>query len=632
MDNEENRSRSESFTSRSTLKVKDETKIVLSKSDESILDKEDDLQSASSPGSSEAGTLKKPKKFRPKKFIQKRLGISGKGSKSSEELSPTLADNKDQESSLEKSASFRSEKSVLKSPKFNFVRKIRGKKSNKFSPGQDESSEVSDSNITLTKIENISSSAEEVEQSQKSDISSSDMEKNFSGFSEKLYDIKEDNLVKEKELTQSTSLLQQQQEPVTLESKKVQLKITISGKKIERVDKASSHTSTSSETTTMKMNESITLPRLLSSINNPERDRSIDLSQQNEENPITKEGKTSGNLPLTFAAVVREEEVNTTSTKGGPGTKEIEKYLVLTSSLNSIISAAKELDELNQKPTFDTDLNFIKLDKIEDAQTTRDELTAVDYEKEFEKIVNSEQLEKVLEEETEVEEKVELRIVEEIETLKPSDEIEKEQTKQKIEEKVKSPIDEAFTNFLQEQIHSEIVSSTPVNMETRDKSLIPVDRKKIVGSDENLSPNRVEVKFEVGTPVRPQRTSPAASTSIAPIAFVESLENSPDIDSNDDVFHSPKSDRSSRSDSFRRKIPYIPELSNYTPDEQELLRSSVFANVSDSLPPDSSIFPIFDDSAVRENYVEFQFNAILFYISLHSIYSFNDNSNYETLN
>ena len=139
------------------------------------------------------------------------------------------------------------------------------------------------------------------------------------------------------------------------------------------------------------------------------------------------------------------------------------------------------------------------------------------------------------------------------------------------------------------------------------KSKIPVSTKKSVHTQEGhqsnfSSPTDVpEIKFEVGNPVRPLRIT-QGSNNFTPI-----IVSSPD--SMEEIFHSPKSDGSSMMSeklnlSTRRKIAYIPQMTIYTHEEQELLRSNIIANNSDSfdipsMPLDSSIFPRFDDYSVR---------------------------------
>jgi hypothetical protein len=116
-----------------------------------------------------------------------------------------------------------------------------------------------------------------------------------------------------------------------------------------------------------------------------------------------------------------------------------------------------------------------------------------------------------------------------------------------------------------------------------------------------------EIVFEVGTPVRPLRTSPAStSIALAPLAAPET----PSVDliqpeSLDESFHSPKSEKSFPLEATRRRIAYVPQLTIYTAEEQELLKSNFQANASESfdlssMPPDSSMFPVFDDSVVRK--------------------------------
>ncbi|CAO1315392.1 unnamed protein product [Diamesa tonsa] len=105
-----------------------------------------------------------------------------------------------------------------------------------------------------------------------------------------------------------------------------------------------------------------------------------------------------------------------------------------------------------------------------------------------------------------------------------------------------------------------------------------------------------EIKFDIGTPVRPLRTS---SSGVIPSPSIDSAAG----DSIDQVFYSPTSDISDPSEkpeenSRRKIVPFVPQLTIYTPEEQELLRKNVEANI-DSLSSqmqDSSLYPNFDDT------------------------------------
>ena len=163
-------------------------------------------------------------------------------------------------------------------------------------------------------------------------------------------------------------------------------------------------------------------------------------------------------------------------------------------------------------------------------------------------------------------------------------------------------------------------------MKKQKQSKIPIDQKRLSASFDaltttttvhtqeaktpyhvNLSPSSSEespklapeqIKFEVGTPVK-NFPSPTGSTAVlAPLLIQDTLNSH---ESSDEVFHSPKSEQSLQSESItRRKIEFVPQLTIYTPEEQELLKSNFAAN-ADSFDlsltqPDSSVFPIFDNS------------------------------------
>lgn len=579
--------RSDSFGSTSKVQFEDNDggKQKLSLSEGSIA--EDKATYTTSPEQSESGTLKKPKRFRPKKFIQKRLKLRPKDSKSSDEIN--RADSEISEDSIRKSYSFSSDRgSEPTSPRlqrFSFMRKITGsgRKSYKFNSGEPSTSsqETQDSTITLTKVEHIPSSGED----QKSEVSSDGevhiAHRSFTP-SDKFFEIKEQK--EENVLIEETTTVRQ----TTLERKKQELKITISGKKVERVvGKASPSSPQQEPMTAREQLENILLPAFAKS--------SRELSMERDE-PISGSGDiaTAATFPLTFAAVLREQPSSDKSKSASGSTRELEKYLVLTSSLNSIISAAKELDEqtTNKRISFQ---ELIGTSKIEDFDNNvQHELLRSESSPPAVESPDSETRDRVIEEIAS--ESNEVNVEEKFAQLVDSTGSEDEQEQPK-------SLSEAFTSFLKDQIHDEpeIYSSTP-NKSTMSSTSDEGEKTPVESSPVQLM--RSEIKFELGTPVRPQRTSPASSSlGIAPIATVDELDISHDpiaviaaFTDDDETFHSPMSDRSDKSlQSMRRKIRYVPELSNYSNEEQELLKSNLCANSTDSLP-DSSLYPQFDDT------------------------------------
>lgn len=585
--------RSDSFGSTSKVQFEDNDggKQKLSLSEGSIA--EDKATYTTSPEQSESGTLKKPKRFRPKKFIQKRLKLRPKDSKSSDEIN--RADSEISEDSIRKSFSFSSDRgSEPTSPRlqrFSFMSKITrsGRKSYKFNSSEPSTSsqETQDSTITLTKVEHIPSSGED----QKSEVSSDGevhiAHRSFTP-SDKFFEIKEQK--EENVLIEETTTVRQ----TTLERKKQELKITISGKKVERVvGKASPSSPQQERMTAREQLENILLPAFAKS--------SRELSMERDK-PISGSGEvaTAAAFPLTFAAVLREQPSSDKSKSASGSTRELEKYLVLTSSLNSIISAAKELDEqtTNKRISFQ---ELIGTSKIEDFDNNvQHELLRSESSPPGVESPDSETRDRVIEEIAS--ESNEVNVEEKFAQLVDSTGSEDEQDQPK-------SLSEAFTSFLKDQIHDEpeIYSSTPnkskMSSTTSDEEggKTPVESSPV---DEPVQLMRSEIKFELGTPVRPQRTSPASSSlGIAPIATVDELDISSDpiavvdaVADDDETFHSPMSDRSDKSlQSIRRKIRYVPELSNYSNEEQELLKSNLCANSTDSLP-DSSLYPQFDDT------------------------------------
>jgi hypothetical protein len=378
--------------------------------------------------------------------------------------------------------------------------------------------------------------------------------------------------------------------PVSTENKKVQLMITISGKKVENlntsanneskvntvesgVDRASHAHRTDiilpSTSTTVRVSS---MREDFSNVIVPRKN-----SNTSEKNVVFADDQTKSISSNTFSPLVplstsKEKDQSPASDENiltKENNTEIEKYLILTSNLNSIISAAKDLEAVEQ--VFPKNLPELKI-----------------YE--------------------DVKPKVESKIVameNKAEMKKSKIPINKRRSVPDIEKSL--PMHEKLSP---QTVHTQ-EARQPYHLSLSSSSLSSADETKPISTELNTG----TIKFEVGTPVRPLRiiSSNASSNIISPIIVTENdLSNDvpKQTESVEDVFHSPKSEASIQNDrressSTRRKIAYIPQLTIYTPEEQELLKSNILAN-SDSLevssiPPDSSIFPTFDDSLVRDN-------------------------------
>lgn len=226
----ESKRRSGSFGSRKAVQASKEEARKLSLSEGSIAEKGSNASNIS-PGSSEAGTLKKPRKFKPRKFLAKRFK-----SKKSDDQEQNTAESgtAEQETTKKTMAAKLSEK--LSSPKlqrFNFVKRFSGKKSYKVSPftgSLDDDGLVDETKSNLRKLESLSVSESSVLEDVKNEIGDNESEP-----STEIMKFEKESETLDVPATTSTS----SKETVTLESKKVQLKITISGKKVERVGAAS---------------------------------------------------------------------------------------------------------------------------------------------------------------------------------------------------------------------------------------------------------------------------------------------------------------------------------------------------------------------------------------------------------
>lgn len=645
MENESKR-RSGSFGSQKAAKESGDEARKLSLSEGSIVDKSSNV----SPGSSEAGTLKKPRKFKPRKFIAKRF----KSKKSSDEQDQNTAESgqSEQESSKKSVASKISEK--LNSPKlqrFNFVKRFSGKKSYKVSPMTGSLDDgIDESKLSLTKLESLSASESNIHKDVKTEVK--EIADNTSEPSTEIVSFEEVEQEQEKlQLDVPADIASSSKETVTLESKKVQLKITISGKKVEKrnLPPLNAGLVKASPTQTTQTRTDIILPSTSTQVRlSTSRDPFFTVPPPPPIENAKPINNHSANEPVTFATVVKEG-LSVQSAPSNSST-EVEKYLILTSSLNTIISAAKELDDLGKDYGGGRDFKFPQLPDLKIHEGTS--------ETEVENIPQAKKSDLNAAENV-------VQNISQPEIVSQKFDVAENQTENDSHE-IESPVGSKVTQTLEESEISKIsrilATSTPTTKELIDdeetiletstieesdemkkarKSKIPIDRKRLSTSSDgaekdviatvhtqeahkpyhlNLSSSSSEesrnntgaelktdeIKFVVGTPVRPQRTSPASSTlMLAPLALPETPDASRVDESIDEIFHSPKSEQSFPSESMRRKIAYVPQLTIYTAEEQELLKSNFQANAVDSfdlssLPADSSVFPVFDDSAVRE--------------------------------
>lgn len=579
----ESKRRSGSFGSQKTAPLSEEA-TRLSLSDGSIVDKE---SSGVSPESSEAGTLKKPRKFKPRKFLAKQFKRK-KSEKSKDEQDQNTAESEQETSRKASVVSKLSEK--LQSPKlqrFNLMKRFSGRKSYQVTPLTDDAADDetgTSSNMKKLRGLSVSDSSVKQEDAQSEELLAFE-DKDFSAVEEPAA-----------------------RETVTLESKKVQLKITISGKKVEKsgspspsaTDKASPNEAQLTSEPFLRRRTDIILPSSTTQLRlSANRDQFFSEMISHTDNASAEQAaKPISDLPPTsFAAVVKDGlSVQTTRAEGS---NEVEKYLVLTSSLNSIISAAKELDDLSSKVE---NLKFpesvdLKIREGQEESTT----TTTASEVKVETVERSEDIA----EGPEV-----VAFVPKLNTTNLSDALasstpiragdeEAEEEMRKSNRKSKIPRDNRRKSSDGSEKEATVHTQEP--QKPYNVNISSSSSEEFKSPTGELKPD--EIKFEVGTPVRPLRTSSASG--LAPIAIPEIPVNSDVLaDSVDDIFHSPKSESSLNSTSFRRKIAYVPQLSIYTAEEQEILKNNFKANAADSfdstsLPPDSSVFPTFDDSAVR---------------------------------
>lgn len=551
MEGEVNR-RSGSFGSQATAEASNEEAKRLSLSEGSIVDKEISPQLPESQESSPAGTLKKPRKFKPRKYIAKKLKLR-KSDKGSDDQEQNTAESQSEQDSIKTSSSVSSKLSEkLSSPKlqrFNFVKRFSsGKKSYRVSPLSDDPGEESKSSVRSLSLSESSFHEETETQS----------------------------FVSEVEIP--LEIPPSKEKVVTLESKKVELKITMA-KFEKRETSPSALEQTTVDKASVKTSQDIELPRATR-----EAFFARPPYMEQQQNPI--------NDAETFAAVVREG-LSVKSPPPADHSSEVEKYSILTSSLNTILTTAKDLEDFGANRG--GELKFPDLPEL-----------------------------RILEEKDKIEEKVNNpeKAFEETSQEDEDNSIEKEVRKNVSSFNTSTPIRPEAEQEPTELEESNIQESD--DMRKQKKSKIPIDQKRLsasfdastststVHTQEAKSPYHVnlpspssvelapsEIKFEVGTPVRNFPSPTGSTTILAPLAKPEGAE-----DSIDESFHSPKSETSLQPESItRRKIAYVPQLTIYSPEEQELLKSNFEANADSmemsSTMADSSVFPVFDDSLVR---------------------------------
>lgn len=643
----DNKRRSGSFGSQKAMSSDEGKKLSLS---EGSMDKESSPVSNISHGSSDSGTVKKPRKFKPGKFIAKRFKRK-KSEKSSDDQEGNTAESGQSEQEMSRKSSIGAKISEkLRSPKlqrFNIVKRFSGTRSYKVSPGSLDGG-INEAPSNLRNLAGLSASESSVKKpaaTTEIDDSKSEPPTEILSFDEAEFEGASSAVASYQPVSKET---------VIMESKKVQLKITISGKKVEKrgspstsaVDMASPPTQLPTEPSHKRSD--IILP---SSSTEVRLSTSRDVMVPRVRQPTKPISGEFADLPVTFAAVVKEGLAVRSATC------EVEKYLILTSSLNSIISAAKELDDANSVKVAEV-TKFQELRELqiheEDSEVEAEvkdlpqveriaellEAIAVPLEAGEEPLRACEEQLEAREEQLEAREG---RLEAREEPLKSIEEqleaTEEPLTRQNVElveapqkSEPEAPENAPRKDSIGPELSGALASSTPLKSKSDEsdeesqemkkhgkKSKIPVSRKhssdmdslptvhtqeahkprtvNITSSSEDLrkSPSSElkaeEIKFVIGTPVRHQRTS-AASLSLRPENPTIDITHD---DSIDDSFHS---GRSERSISTRRRIQYVPQLSIYTPEEQEQLKSNIHANASDSFDmsslPDSSMFPMFD--------------------------------------
>lgn len=545
----------------------------------SVVDKETSPQSPESQESSPSGTLKKPRKFKPRKFIAKKLRLR-KNEKGNDDQEQNTAGSQSEHESVKSSVSSKlSEK--LSSPKlqrFKFMKRFSSGR--KISPHSDDAGEDSRSSVRSLSVSDVS-----------------------------VHEEKEENEVPQNFISQvDIPLIPTQNEAVTLESKKVELKITMA--KFEK------------RSTSPLERESFAMASApLPDIELPSQTRTTREQFFAKPSYVEQQVKPINNDD-TFAAVVREGF----SVKSPPAENlNVEKYSELTTSIQTILSTAKDLEEFGARGDVDK-LNFPQLpelkileekDKQENVKTSsekinkRDSLHSKDHSETSPGKLNESEEKEVKRTSSIFNTSTPIRPEAEQEATELEESNIEESDDMKKQKKSKIPVD-------QKRLSASFDAATSTTVHTQEAkspyhvNLSSSSSEESSARNSELSPK--EIMFQVGTPVKnfPSGSSNSINNIGAPIAIPEN-ENQ---ESFDESFHSPTSEKSLQPESItRRKIAYVPQLTIYTPEEIEILKSSFEANADSldlsSTQADSSVFPVFDDSVVRKFNVLFLLKEIM---------------------
>lgn len=552
--------------------------------------------------STESVVEKKKKKFKPGKFISKHLKLK--------------KDEKKVESG--DTSETRSEDST-KSPKLGTLKRSIAKRFSRKKKFQVSPLDSGESSQQEEPLNNEIDLAKEIEKLSKSypNISISDQSENVEEkkINENL--LEQAKSIQTIDIKESSPNIQQASSPKS-ENKKVQLQITISGKKIEKVQTTGTETMSTETIVSSKATDKASSPLqyyksqtdiILPSVNtavrvNKIREQFFNVMVSQSSNDSTNKDNTNvymqhqtksiSNDALS-QSVSRSTIIQTTSE--GSKEKELSEELI-KSSVNSIISSANDLNKLDEKIQFPQNLPELKIveeaDHLDKAFADKSE-TIVDKKEEKSEAITEDILDKS-------DKITDDKVIKDIEVVSGSEDVLSDEMK-----KSKIPINRRKSSSESSPANEKDLSQPTVHTQEAHKPY-HLNLSPATSTDELKTTFEVkseEIKFEVGTAVRPQKIFSSNSTAITPIIITE-IE-SETSNNQDDEFHSPKSEANAsiekRDSKTRRKIAYIPQLTVYTPEEQELLKSNIIANSDSfdipSLPPDTSMFPVFDDSLVR---------------------------------
>lgn len=582
------------------------------------------LTASVASGNNDPSTVKKPRKFKPKKFIAKHFKTSKKDVKSDERVGTPDSDLR---SSSPGSASAVQIVEKAKSPilqakklKGSLIKTFSIKKKHRVGPESTmDQDALNDSNIK--RLAGLNVSQESVCEYEEDTAEGSSKE----GTTENVGLVKDDPIKRRTKSADEILSGKEKENPKNEEiPKKSQIQITISGKKIEKVpSKVSSRIQFFQEGISLQQpnNNIIEKREELKKEKEPIVDEGskniqgtslnvISLSDSEAERNVQKaETEMKSSKPISSANTGEEKESDAnnkpvilkTIEKQEQQKEEEKKRKSLD---EKILEAIKESENNLQKllstsPLLRTNpASFAKPTEIKESKESEIKEVNKESEDPKEKVSDEKESELKIVKEKSVEKEIPKVKEKSSGFMKKFEKKSKKNSDKKNDNKSKNAKEKDPTVRVQEARQPYHVNFKSASMdELKEKAEKKEEKADPPKSDSpTIEINPEDIKFNIGTSVRPLRTS--SSNAAPPIPDMISMESAGNISQEGSIDansqHSPKSDKSGSS---RRRIAYVPQMTVYTPEEQELLKASMNRERSDSFDiksptlDDDSLFP-----------------------------------------